>query len=201
MPAQSSLAPATATNLQFLLAAKPPELVLVHQDAMTIQHDVDPLVAEPRPLRRNRLHRFAQLSIIQSGAGITHRRPVDVQSMARPTLAHSMRLACMRSACECLPLRVGCHNIFSAISFRTAAAHQDVEDDIDGVDALTERLGLGRLDRQQPVGQDSGEDIRHLPVVVVGALELAPDLLHIRREHTVAERCIIVQRSRFSRQN
>jgi hypothetical protein len=96
VPAQSSLAPATATNLQFLLAAKPRELILVYQNAMTIQHDADPLVVEPRPLRRNRIHRFAQLSIIRPGAGTAHRRPVDVQSMARLKLTHSMRFASMR---------------------------------------------------------------------------------------------------------
>ena len=50
------------------------------------------------------LHRFAQRSIVGTDAGVAHRRTVEPQSLARPTLAHPMYLAGMNNR---LPLRVG----------------------------------------------------------------------------------------------
>ena len=74
-----------------------------------------------------------------------------------------------------------------------ALAGQDVEDDISGVDALGDRLGAGRLDRRQPVGEHRGEDVDHLPIAVIGAGELAPDALHRGRQHPVLEGRAVAQ--------
>ena len=48
---------------------------------------------------------------------------------------------------------------------------QDVEHDIGGMDAVGDRLGTGRLDGRQTVGQNSVEDVDHLPIAIVGAGE------------------------------
>jgi hypothetical protein len=57
-------------------------------------------------------------------------------------------------------------------------AGQNVEHDVSGVDALRGRLGAGRLDRRQPVGEHRCEYVDHLPIAVVDAGELAPHPLH-----------------------
>ena len=49
---------------------------------------------------------------------------------------------------------------------------QDVENDIGGMDALGDRLGTGRLDGRQTVGQNRVEDVDHLPIATrMAALE------------------------------
>jgi hypothetical protein len=62
-----------------------------------------------------------------------------------------------------------------------ALAAQDVDNDVGRVDALRDRLGAGRLDGRQPVGEHRGEDVDHLPIAVLGAGKLAPDALHSGR--------------------
>jgi hypothetical protein len=52
---------------------------------------------------------------------------------------------------------------------------------VSGVDAVGECLCAGGLDRRQPVGEHSSEDVDHLPIAVVGAGELAPHALHRSR--------------------
>ena len=69
------------------------------------------------------------------------------------------------------------------------------------MDALVQRLAAGGLDRRQPVGQHGGEDLDHLPVAVVGAGELAADLVERRRQHPVLERRAVAQRAGLARQH
>ena len=52
---------------------------------------------------------------------------------------------------------------------------QDVENDIRGMDAVSDRLSASRLDGRQTVGQHRVEDIDYLPIAIVGTGELAPD--------------------------
>ena len=61
-----------------------------------------------------------------------------------------------------------------------AAPGQDVDDDISGMDALTQRFLARRLDRGQTVAQHRAEDGDHLPIAIshVGKLaahSLQPD--------------------------
>ena len=65
------------------------------------------------------------------------------------------------------------------------AACQDVEDDVGGVDTLTESLEASRLDRGQAVAQHSGENVNYLPVSVPDTGELAADTLQTTRGHPV----------------
>ncbi len=80
-------------------------------------------------------------------------------------------------------------------------AGEDVEDDVGGVDAVGERLGAGRLDRCQAVGEHHGQDVDHLAVAVCGAGEPAPDALDRRGEDPVLERRAVAQRPRLARQH
>ena len=71
----------------------------------------------------------------------------------------------------------------------------DVDDDVSRRDALDQRLGTGALDRRQSVAEHHGEDLRHLPVAVVGACELAADAIDRLRQHPVLERRAVAQRT------
>ena len=53
-----------------------------------------------------------------------------------------------------------------------ALASEDVEDDVGGVDAVSDRLGAGDFDRRQPVGEHRGEDVDHLPIAVAAPASL-----------------------------
>ncbi len=58
-----------------------------------------------------------------------------------------------------------------------AAAREDVENDVGGMDALIHGLGAGGFDRRQPVIENRGEDFHHLPIAVGGAAVLEPGRL------------------------
>jgi hypothetical protein len=55
------------------------------------------------------------------------------------------------------------------------------------MNAVAHGFRVGRLDRSQPVGENRGEDVDHLPVAIVGAGELAPHALHRGRQNPVLE--------------
>ncbi len=69
------------------------------------------------------------------------------------------------------------------------------------MDALIECLPAGSLDRLQAVVADAAEDLDHLPITIIAALQLAPDRRHRRGQHPVLERGAITQRTRFARKN
>lgn len=81
------------------------------------------------------------------------------------------------------------------------AAGKNVDDDRGGVDALIKGFAAGGLDSLQPVVPHAGQDLDHLSVAIVGALELAPDRGHGLWQHPIPERRPIAQRARFARQN
>ena len=54
---------------------------------------------------------------------------------------------------------------------------QDVEHDIGGMDAVTERFGTGGLNCRQSVGQHRVEDVDHLSIAVISARKLPPHTL------------------------
>ena len=91
--AQRPFAAAAPAHLQLLFPVEASQLLLVHHNALPVQHDVDPAVAEPSALRRHGPHRLTQRSVVRTDAGVAHRRTVDPQSLARPTLAHPMHRA------------------------------------------------------------------------------------------------------------
>ena len=57
---------------------------------------------------------------------------------------------------------------------------QDIENDIGGMDAVTERFGTGRFHRGQTVSQHRVEDVDHLSIAVIDAGKLAPYTLQRR---------------------
>ena len=81
------------------------------------------------------------------------------------------------------------------------AAGKDVDDDRGGVNALIEGLAAGRLDSLQAVVPHADQDLDHLPIAIVAALQLAPDRGHGLWQHPVAEGRSIAQGARFARQN
>ena len=91
------------------------------------------------------------------------------------------------------PQRVGCHDGEGRGGL--AAPGEDIEDYAGGVDAVTQCLAAGCLDRRQPVAEHSGEDLDHLAIAVIGAGELAPNAVQARRQDPILERRAIPQRT------
>ena len=52
---------------------------------------------------------------------------------------------------------------------------QDIENDVARVEFGAERLGTGRLDRTEPIGQHRAKDVDHLPIPVIDGSEFAAD--------------------------
>ena len=77
----------------------------------------------------------------------------------------------------------------------------DVEHDISGMDTVSDRLGTGRFDSRQTIGQHRVEDIDHLPIAIVGAGELASDPLDRGRQHPVLEGRTVAQGAGFASQH
>lgn len=69
------------------------------------------------------------------------------------------------------------------------------------MDALIHGLAAGGLDSLQPIIGHAAQDLDHLPVTVIAALQLAPDRGHGGWEHPVLERSSIAQCSGFACQN
>eukprot|EP01035_Chromulina_nebulosa_P027695 gene27696-biopygen17727 len=61
-------------------------------------------------------------------------------------------------------------------------SRQDVDDDIGGMDALTQRLGAGALDRGKTVAQHGSEDVDHLPIAIIGFSQFAANPLDTCRQ-------------------
>jgi hypothetical protein len=80
-------------------------------------------------------------------------------------------------------------------------AGQDVENDIGGMNAVSERLGAGRFDRRQTIRQYRVEDVDHLPIAIVGAGELASDPLDRSRQHPVLEGSTVAQGAGLAHQH
>src|ERR1700685_2936990 len=78
---------------------------------------------------------------------------------------------------------------------------QDVENDIGGMGTVGDRLGTGRLDGRQTVGQNRVEDVDHLPIAIVGAGELAPYTFDCRRQYPVLEGSAVAPGARFASQH
>ena len=84
---------------------------------------------------------------------------------------------------------------------RITLAGQDVEHDIGGMNAVSDRLGAGCFDGRQAVGQNRVEDVDHLPIAIVGTGELAPYTFDRSRKHPVLEGSAVAQRSGFASQH
>jgi hypothetical protein len=69
------------------------------------------------------------------------------------------------------------------------------------MDALIHGLAASSFDSLQPVIGHAAQNLDHLPVTVIAALQLAPDRGHGGRKHPVPERSAIAQRARFACQN
>src|SRR5437762_9955545 len=96
---------------------------------------------------------------------------------------------CQRSRCEDVGWRR-----------RITLASQDIENDIGGMDAVDDCLGAGSLDCGQAVGQNSIEDVDHLPIAIVGTGELAPYTFNCRWQHPVFEGSAVTQGAGFASQ-
>ena len=69
------------------------------------------------------------------------------------------------------------------------------------MDALIYSFPAGGFDSLQPVIGHAAQDLDHLPVAVIAALQLASDRSHGGREHPVLERRTIAQCARFACKN
>lgn len=69
------------------------------------------------------------------------------------------------------------------------------------MNALIEGFAAGRLDRLKSVIADATQDLNHLPIAVIAALQLAPDCGHGRWQHPGLERRLVPQGSGFACQN
>ena len=56
------------------------------------------------------------------------------------------------------------------------------------MDALIEGFAAGCLDSLQPIVANAAQDLDHLPITIIAALQLAPDRSHGRWEDPVSER-------------
>src|ERR1700730_14981051 len=84
---------------------------------------------------------------------------------------------------------------------RITLAGQDVEHDIGGMNAVSDRLGASRLDGEQTVSQNRVENVDHLPIAIVGAGELAPYTLDRCGEYPVLEGSTVAQGTGFASQH
>jgi len=66
---------------------------------------------------------------------------------------------------------------------RITLAGQDVEHDIGGMNAVSDRLGAGCFDGRQAVGQNALRMSDHLTIAIVGTGELAPYTFDRSRKH------------------
>ena len=69
------------------------------------------------------------------------------------------------------------------------------------MDALIHGFPACGFDGLQPVIGHAAQNLNHLTVTIITALQLAPDRGHGRRKHPVLERSPVAQRPRFARQN
>uniref|UniRef100_A0A939S5U0 Uncharacterized protein n=1 Tax=Bradyrhizobium barranii subsp. barranii TaxID=2823807 RepID=A0A939S5U0_9BRAD len=76
---------------------------------------------------------------------------------------------------------------------RFTLTSQDVEHDIGGMNAMSDRLGAGGFHRGQSVCQHRIEDIDHLSIAIVGTGEFAPYTLNRCGQHPVLEGSAITQ--------
>jgi len=81
------------------------------------------------------------------------------------------------------------------------AAGKDVDDDRGGTDALIESLSADSFDRHQAIVANAAQNLNHLPIDIIAALQLAPDRGHRRWQHPVLERGTIAQSARFADKN
>lgn len=82
-----------------------------------------------------------------------------------------------------------------------APAGEDVDDDRRGMDAMIKRFAASGFDNLKAVPWNTGQDLDHLPITVIAALQLAPDRGHGGGQGPVPEGRTIAQRSGFARQN
>jgi transposase len=83
---------------------------------------------------------------------------------------------------------------------RLSLSSQDVEHDIGGMDAVSDRLSAGGLDCWQSVGQHRIEDVDHLAIAIVSTGELAPYTLDRRGQYPILEGSAIAQSTGFAHQ-
>ena len=82
-----------------------------------------------------------------------------------------------------------------------AAAGKNIDHNRRRVDALIERFATGGLDGLQTIIGHAAQDLNHLSIAIVAALQLAPDRGHRRRQHPVLERGSVTQCPGFACQN
>ena len=69
------------------------------------------------------------------------------------------------------------------------------------MDALIYGFPTGGFDGLQSIIGHAAQDLDHLPVSIIAALQLAPDRSHGGRKHSVLERSAVAQRAGFTCQN
>lgn len=69
------------------------------------------------------------------------------------------------------------------------------------MDALIDGLTTGGFDGHQAIITNAAQDLDHLPVAIIAALQFASDRGHGRRQNPILERSAIAQGTGFTRQN
>ncbi len=78
---------------------------------------------------------------------------------------------------------------------------QNVDDDRGGMDALVKSFSTGGFDGDQAITGHAAEDLNHLAVTVIAALQLAADPGQGGWQHPIPERGTIAQSAGFASQN
>lgn len=74
---ESPLAAATLANLQAFLAVEPPEPLLVHCQAFSLQQEMQTPVAKPATHMRQLPNAQPNGTVVRAQASVAHRRPIN----------------------------------------------------------------------------------------------------------------------------
>ena len=83
---------------------------------------------------------------------------------------------------------------------RRSGPGEDIEHHIGAGDALGQRFGSGGFEGIEPVDHYCGQDLDHLAVAVVAALQAAPQPLQRGRQRKLLERRAVAQRTGLLRE-
>ena len=70
---------------------------MVHINALPFQHNADAAITKPPTILGNTSNSLSEVSVIGPRASIAHRRSINLQYVARPTLTHAVLIELRRS--------------------------------------------------------------------------------------------------------
>src|SRR4029079_13101807 len=100
-----------------LLPIEPEQLLVVHDEALALQHHEKTPVAEPATLLRDRLHSGADLAVVTAAGLVANRHAAAADGFTRPPFAHPEGIL---QASDSFPLAGGRLRFFPTRSFSAA---------------------------------------------------------------------------------